>query len=98
VATNDKRADAVRKAFGWGFSVPDLKLAIDGLKRKPYVWEVGNRTKRMAYGIKSQRHDRLQIVLGDTGSVERFQEYATESEPDERLVSIPARVLDRMHE
>lgn len=94
VVLTDKRADTVRKAFSWGYTVAELKLAIDGLACRPYVWP--NRG-RMPYGVKAQRHDKLETVLGDTASIERFQAFATASEPDERLVMVPARVLDKLH-
>ena len=95
VATDDKRADAVRKALGWGFTVEDLKLAIDGLARYPYVWSGRG---RMRFGLREQRQDRLQTILSDTAVVERFIGYALEDAPDDRHVWVPAKALDRMHE
>lgn len=90
------RAKKVKWALHNGFTTGEIKLAIDGLARMPYVWDHGKYKKRMAYGTSKQRSDDITACLYDELAIARFQGYARQPEPEERSVPVPQSVLDRM--
>lgn len=81
-------------------SEEELTEAILGAKKRPYSWEIkrgnGSFRRRMAYGTRDQRSDDLTTIFRSPESIERFRGYAQAPVPDERLVEVPARVLDEM--
>lgn len=62
------RFDLVKARLREGYTIDDLKLAIDGIGHYRYVAN-GQRTRT---GTPGQRHDRLGIVLGGGEQVEKF--------------------------
>jgi hypothetical protein len=62
------RFDAVKARLREGYTVEQLELAIDGIGAFPYVVN----GQRLPEGKRSQRHDRLGIVLKGGEDVERF--------------------------
>lgn len=75
------RAQKVRARLREKFTVEDLKKAIDGCARKPYVGPGG----RKSSGKPADRHDDLELICRDEKHVERFIEIA--DEPDEPVVT-----------
>lgn len=68
------RANKVRARLRERFTVADLKLAIDGCAKLPYVGAGG----RKAAGKPKERFDDLTLICRDESSVERFMSYAAE--------------------
>jgi hypothetical protein len=72
------RAKAVRARLRERFTTADLKRAIDGCVRVPYVGANG----RKPHGKPRERHDDLSLICRDEETVERFIRYANaEVEP-----------------
>lgn len=71
------RAKAVRRMLKAGYSVEQLKKAVMGCGRFPYVGATG----RLPTGDRTNRHDDLTLILRDESTVERFIAYA--DRPDE---------------
>lgn len=79
----EKRQAKIRARLREGFTVDELKRAIDGLARRPFVGPKG----RMAQGSQSQRFDDLTTALADETTVPRFIGYA-ETEPESNVVEL----------
>ena len=69
--TGGKRFVTVKKALKLGFTVEQLKQALDGLRALPYVGPAG----RMAEGKPDQRFDDVEHALRDEQTIERFIGY-----------------------
>ena len=69
--TGGKRFVTVKKALKLGFTVDQLKQALDGLRALPYVGPAG----RMAAGKPDQRFDDVEHALRDEQTIERFIGY-----------------------
>jgi hypothetical protein len=69
--TGGKRFVTVKKALKLGFTVEQLKQALDGLRALPYVGPAG----RMAAGKPDQRFDDVEHALRDEQTIERFIGY-----------------------
>jgi hypothetical protein len=68
-----KRAKTVRAALRMGYTVDQLKLALEGLAKFPFVGPSG----RCAAGTPAQRYDDVDHALRDETTIERFIGYAT---------------------
>ncbi len=68
------RAKAVRLRLRERFTVADLKKAVDGCAKMPYVGAGG----RKATGAPGQLYDDLTLICRDEETVERFIRYADE--------------------
>src|SRR5689334_9146115 len=62
------RADAVRKALA-AHTPAELKEAIEGAYRRPYVWKDG---QRMRFGTSKQRFIDITLLFRDERTIERF--------------------------
>ena len=62
------RFDVVKARVKEGYSFDDLRAAVQGIGRYPYVVN----GQRVATGPASHRHDRLGIAIGGGEAVERF--------------------------
>lgn len=62
------RIDVIRARLKDGYTIDQLRLAIDGLAAFPYVRQ-GQRSRT---GAAAERHDRLGIALGGGEAVEKF--------------------------
>lgn len=71
------REKAVVARLKEGFEEEQLRQAIDGCKKKPFVGPHG----RMCEGKKAQRHDDLALICRDETTVPRFMGYAEEWAP-----------------
>lgn len=70
--TGGKRFAVVKKALKLGFTVDQLKQALDGLRAFPYVCPPAGRT---AVGKPEQRFDDVEHALRDEQTIERFIGY-----------------------
>jgi hypothetical protein len=66
------RAKAVRRMLKVGYTADQLKKAIHGCGRFPYVGPHG----RVTDGTQKDRHDDLTLILRDESTVDRFIGYA----------------------
>jgi hypothetical protein len=69
-----ERAKKVRARLRERFTVEDLKLAVDGCAKVPFVGAGGRR----ATGTDRERHDDLKLICQDESTVERFMRYAAD--------------------
>lgn len=77
------RAKAVRRMLKAGYTADQLKKAILGCGRFPYVGPQG----RVSSGDTKTRHDDLTLILRDESTVERFIGYADrDDKPDSEKV------------
>lgn len=60
---DDKRKDLIRNALKMGYSVAQLKLAIDGCSRTPH---------NVGLNDRNQVYDGIQIVFRDADQIDRF--------------------------
>lgn len=60
---DDKRKKAIVKALRLGFSIEQLKQAIDGCKNTPF---------NMGQNDRNQVYDDITLILRDAGHIERF--------------------------
>lgn len=79
----DKRFDAVVGRLEKGYSLDDLKRAVDGCARKPYVTDKG----RAAQGSEGDREVELELICRSPIHVDRFKRYA--EEPVSNVVELP---------
>lgn len=63
-----KRAQVVKKALSWGYSVDELKLALDGLQRFPFVGPTGR--VAVAPFPDAKRYDDVEHALGTEKRIE----------------------------
>lgn len=66
-------ADAIRKAFRMKHTVEEIKQAIDGAAKFPFVTGPGQRS---ATGKKQQRYDSLETILRNENQIRKFRELA----------------------
>jgi hypothetical protein len=74
------RFDLVKARLREGYTVEDLKLAIDGIGHYRYVVN-GQRSRT---GTKGQRHDRLGICLGGGEQVEKFANLGHQAKKEDK--------------
>ena len=73
----EKRQRVVKARLRENFTVDELRLAIDGCARFPFVTGQGRR----AEGKPSERYDDLELICRDETTVERFMALAERDEP-----------------
>lgn len=78
-----KRFDAVVDRLEKGYTVDDLKQAVDGCARKPYVTDSG----RQESGQPGERQVELELICRSPGNVDRFKTYA--EQPVSNVVELP---------
>lgn len=87
-----KRAKTVRAALRMGYTVDQLKLALEGLAKFPFVGPSG----RCAAGTPAQRYDDVDHALRDETTIERFIGYATnpqaQANVQSKAPSVPSNV------
>lgn len=69
---NGARWNRVRARMNDGYSVPQLKAAIDGCAKRPYV---GPHGRQATDDRGAKRHDDLELICRDETTVERFTSY-----------------------
>lgn len=65
---DSKRCNVIKKALKLGYSLEDLKLAIDGCAKSD--WHMGKNDR-------GRRYDDIELIFRDAKHVEQFMEYAT---------------------
>lgn len=99
IPLDGKRAERVR----WALKslrpdpldvVAQIKEAIDGCARLPYVWGKG----RMPFGTSKQRQADLVLILRDEVTIARFRGYARRPVAEDVMVSVPQSSIDAMAE
>jgi hypothetical protein len=97
IPLDGERADRVRWALK--FKKPqEIKEAIDGAARLPYVWGDGDRARRVQFGTSKQRRVDLTLILRNERTIERFRGYAREAGSEDVMVMVPQDKIDRMAE
>lgn len=87
-----KRAKTVRNALKLGFSVEELKEALEGLAAFPFVGPHG----RMATGTPEQRYDDVHHALADETTIDRFRKYATQGKQPARKAAPTGDPVERL--
>ncbi|MBI2790895.1 MAG: hypothetical protein HYX61_02955 [Gammaproteobacteria bacterium] len=73
---DEKRKKIIKAAFKQGYSLEELKLAIEGCHKTPY---------NMGVNPQKKKYDDIGLILRDSSHIERFMQNATENSNESSL-------------